>query len=230
MHFIYAFTLIVHFHVSYKIDYFYLFKTNMHILVFDTETTGVPTNKWSNWSHCRLIQLAWIIVDEDYNIINEQSYIINDPSYSSSIEAFNTHHISEERRLQEGINANQVLSTFIKAASSCNLIVTHSNPFDIGVIHNECKLRNISLRSLHHIDVYDTQLCYEYISRKPTTLSACVYALNPEFKVPHDLQPHDALYDSYLCLELYILSETEQEGTVYDKISYIERCIKRNRY
>lgn len=199
-------------------------------LIFDTETTGVPKNSWSDWSNCRLIQLAWIVVDESFNVLNEQNFIINDTSYSSPQDVIDIHHITEQMRLDYGVEANLALNAFIYDCSKVDVIVSHSNPFDIGVIYNECKLRNILLNGLLNKNIYDTQKTTEYISRKPTTLVQTITELDPEYKPPNGLQPHDALYDTYLCTRLFQLSNTKQNYKFKEMLKFIDKCIRNPRY
>ena len=54
----------------------------MKLLFFDTETTGLPKsdtasyNDIDNWP--RLVQLAWIICDENKKIISSGDFLINE--------------------------------------------------------------------------------------------------------------------------------------------------------
>lgn len=198
----------------------------MSILVFDTETTGIPARDCSDWSTARLVQIAWIIVTSDGTVTNEKSYIIKDDSYASCEGALNTHHITEERRAQEGLEPKMVLNLFITACSKVDTLLCHSGVFDIGVIYNECKIHNINMRPLMTKGLLNTKQTALYRSRYPNTLSQCITDNDPDYVVPNGLSPHDALYDTYLCYHLYQLSNIKRaDREVKRSVEYIKDCI-----
>jgi len=75
-------------------------------LFFDTETTGLPRN-WkapvtdlNNWP--RLVQLAYLLYDENGNKITGGDYIIKPEGFTIPINASRIHGISTERAIREG--------------------------------------------------------------------------------------------------------------------------------
>ena len=55
-------------------------------LFFDTETTGLPyssTSNYENWP--RIIQIAWLLIDEDGDIKSKNSYIIKPKEFKRSL-------------------------------------------------------------------------------------------------------------------------------------------------
>jgi DNA polymerase-3 subunit alpha len=49
-------------------------------LFFDTETTGLPLDYKAPLSDSdnrpRMVQIAWVIYDDDFNLVKEQNYLI----------------------------------------------------------------------------------------------------------------------------------------------------------
>lgn len=197
----------------------------MSILVFDVETTGIPSIDCRDWSTARIVQIAWLKVDTRNDVSYTESFIIKDDSYKSCDEAVAVHGITEEIRNMNGVDASKVLNIFIEAGSDVDLIVFHSGIFDIGVIKNECELRGINLSPLYDKRIFNTKRSELYMQMKPTNLVDCVAKWDPEYKPPSDLGPHDALYDTYLCFRLYQLSKTTQKRTVKSTMDYIDKVI-----
>lgn len=80
-------------------------KPNM-LLFFDTETTGIPRN-WKapvsdtkNWS--RMIQLAWLLFDNEGNLIDQSNRVIKPDGYVIPVEFSRIHGIRTERAIREG--------------------------------------------------------------------------------------------------------------------------------
>ena len=75
-------------------------------IIFDTETTGLPSNynapvsDSDNWP--RLIQLAWQIHDEHGVFIKAESHIIKPSGFTIPYQSEKIHGISTERAEKEG--------------------------------------------------------------------------------------------------------------------------------
>ncbi len=110
-------------------------------LFFDTETTGLPKN-WqapvsdlNNWP--RIVQLAWILSDDDGKEISGQNYIIKPEGFLIPEESSRIHGISTEKAMREGINLEKALSDFSYDLSQSNLLVAHNINFDQKIIGAE---------------------------------------------------------------------------------------------
>ena len=86
-------------------------------LCFDTETTGLH-RKWA-----KIIQIAWILFDQDYNIISKQEYLINhhDINPNRILDTQHIHGISYERILHYGLDVFSVLKHFLNLSFSVKL-------------------------------------------------------------------------------------------------------------
>jgi DNA polymerase III epsilon subunit-like protein len=76
-------------------------------LFFDTETTGLPRNYKApssdtrNWP--RLVQLAWILTDEEDNRIHTGNLIVNPDGFVIPTDATKVHRITTQRAKEEGV-------------------------------------------------------------------------------------------------------------------------------
>jgi DNA polymerase-3 subunit epsilon len=114
-------------------------------LFFDTETTGLPIN-WkapitdlNNWP--RLVQLAYLLYDQNGNQIAEKNFIIKPQGFIIPLEASLIHKISTERANKEGIELQEALNDFQSAISQSEFLVAHNISFDEKIIRSEL-LRN----------------------------------------------------------------------------------------
>ena len=111
-------------------------------VVFDTETNGLPKNykappkEINNWP--RIIQLAWLICDEDFNIIRKCCHLIKPDGWVIPKEKFWIENgYSTEKSLAEGIpiiDALQELASDLRVATHA---VAHNMDFDYPIIAAE---------------------------------------------------------------------------------------------
>jgi len=111
------------------------------ILLFDTETTGIPRN-WNapatdieNWP--RLVQLAFRLYDIEGELIITKSYIIKPNGFVIPPDSVKIHSITNEIANDKGVDLYKVLSIFRRAISMANLIVGHNIQFDKKVLNCE---------------------------------------------------------------------------------------------
>ena len=116
-------------------------------LFFDTETTGLPRN-WkapvtdvNNWP--RMIQVAWILCDNNGNRIETENYIIKPENFRIPAEATKVHGISTERAIIEGEELNKVLNNFNEYIEQTDYIVAHNISFDEKILGAEFIRKNI---------------------------------------------------------------------------------------
>ena len=127
-------------------------------IFFDTETTGVPRNykasmqDTDNWP--RLVQLAWLLVDERGTELKRKSVIIRPDGFTIPEKAAQVHGITTERAQNEGLPLRNVLDEFMQDLELAEEIVGHNIDFDIHIVGAElCRLG----------------LSTQKISNKPTT-------------------------------------------------------------
>jgi len=116
-------------------------------LFFDTETTGLPRN-WkapvtdlNNWP--RMIQIAWILCDNNGNRIESDDFIIKPENFEIPIEASRVHGISTEKANNEGEDLAKVLSIFNELVERADFIVAHNISFDEKILGAELLRKRI---------------------------------------------------------------------------------------
>lgn len=207
----------------------------MKILVFDTETTGLPKSYRSSiydvedWPY--IVQFAWIIYDTETKKIKYYSYIIN-CSCDSSPESLEIHKIDKSRIEKEGVDIKQVLKLFKQNVKSCNIIVGHNISFDKRMVMVEC-IRNNYKPLFENVDEYCTMLNGKTITKiLKKTKTGSEYFKFPKLielhenlfqTIPNGI--HDALTDTMICLRCYIfivykydiMTQSKQFSELYNK-------------
>ena len=116
-------------------------------LFFDTETTGLPLN-WKapvtdliNWP--RMIQIAWILCDNNGNRIESADFIIKPENFEIPLEATKKHGITTEQAINEGEDLEKVLIAFNKLVEQADYIVAHNISFDEKIVGAELLRKSI---------------------------------------------------------------------------------------
>lgn len=112
----------------------------MKLLIFDTETTGLPksrtaaTENPNNWPH--IVSISWVILD-DNKIIKQREYIVKPEKWVIPDESIAIHGITNEVAVAKGHPLQTVMSEFL--AEQYDTIVAHNMDFDYNVIVNAIK-------------------------------------------------------------------------------------------
>lgn len=116
-------------------------------LFFDTETTGLPRNynapieDIDNWP--RLVQIAWIIYDEQGNKQEGFNYIIKPDGFIIPEESSKIHGITDKMAREKGIPLDEALAKFAKYVRDSKLLVAHNMSFDEKIMGAEFLRREI---------------------------------------------------------------------------------------
>ena len=117
-------------------------------LFFDTETTGLPNYAEipaeaapENWP--RLVQLSWIMTDDQGNITKEMNKFIIPEGFIIPTEATRIHGITTEYADYWGEKLERVLHVFNKSLRKADYIICHNTWFDTNVVCSEMKRMNI---------------------------------------------------------------------------------------
>lgn len=117
-------------------------------LFFDTETTGLPNNynapieDLDNWP--RLVQLAWVIYDENAEQKTGANFIIKPEGFVIPEQASRVHGITTEKAAKEGRPLISVLEEFARAVGDSKLLIAHNISFDEKIIGAEFLRKNIT--------------------------------------------------------------------------------------
>lgn len=115
----------------------------MKIIVFDTETSGLPKSRiiTPNTIHLWpfIVQFSYIMFDTDTNTIlkSYDSIIKLKPYNVISEDSIEFHGITQEISAAKGINIDTVLFTFINDLNNADMIVAHNVEFDLNMIRVE---------------------------------------------------------------------------------------------
>ncbi len=114
-------------------------------LFFDTETTGLPKN-WKapvsdlkNWP--RLVQLAFLMYDNEGNQVAAGDYIIKPEGFTIPIDSSKIHGITTQQAIAEGQTLLMVLQEFQTMIDQANYLVAHNMSYDEKIMGAEF-LRN----------------------------------------------------------------------------------------
>lgn len=134
-----------------------LFANREYYLFFDTETTGTPKNHKApssdieNWP--RLVQLAWILSDQNGNRINTGNYIIKPEDFVIPVASSNVHGITTQKAKENGVLIKLALDNFLKVFNKASCVVGHNVEFDKKIVGAE-------LVRLGMKDILDTKFSY----------------------------------------------------------------------
>ncbi len=198
----------------------------MKVLVFDTETTGLPVDQnaalkdSSKWPY--IIQLGFIVFDTETKEILEysDSIIQLDASVHISPESIAIHKITRERSLDEGIDIRVALANLAEHMSEADIIVAHNILFDkrmlmVELFRNKMKSclyqtsglpipeyctmkRTIELCKLPAINKKTGELYTNYKYPTLAELHTQLFCRKPR-------GTHNAIADVMICLRCYIM-------------------------
>lgn len=111
----------------------------MKLLIFDTETTGLPKSRKlskeepNNWPH--IVSISWVILDSLTNKIEkERSYIVKPMDWEIPEESVRIHGITAEKANSLGESLAKVLGELL--AEEYDALVAHNMEFDYNVLDN----------------------------------------------------------------------------------------------
>ena len=111
------------------------------LLVFDTETTGLPAD-WrasytdvGNWP--RLVSIAWAFLDGLGRMSGSRSYIIVPVGFDIPPEASKIHGITTKKARRDGVSLQLALDDFHQCLDWADVVVAHNLEFDEAVTRAE---------------------------------------------------------------------------------------------
>ncbi len=110
-------------------------------LFFDTETTGIPLNykapvtDLQNWP--RLVQIAWMMTDENANEITSADYIVKPDGFTIPKDAAKIHGITTEMAIQNGVELKIILNEIMPNIEKAHVLVAHNIQFDEKILGAE---------------------------------------------------------------------------------------------
>lgn len=187
----------------------------MKILVFDTETTGLPPSKTptpediENWPY--IVQLSYLLFDTDSKKITVQhDFILRVP-----VEIENSHiHQITNGLSKNGFDFQPIFDIFMICVEECDVIVGHNLSFDVSMVKAECLRHNLTFnpykeffctmkRSIHVCNILNTntgRLKYPKLSE----LHEKLFGYTPK-------NLHNSLIDVLVCFRCYYYLKNKED-------------------
>lgn len=182
----------------------------MRVIVFDTETTGLPKTRVLTqgllelWPY--IVQLSYLIYDVNQKeLIKIRDCIIKIP-YDIEIpqESINLHGITNDISYSQGINIENIIEEFMEDLNNCDYIIGHNIEFDINMIKVELMRLNMNMNK--NMNLYYSYLeflseCKKFYCTMQETIDICaIKKINKQgkeyFKFPKLIELHEKLFNT----------------------------------
>lgn len=191
----------------------------MKILVFDTETTGLPESRTTSiletrkWPH--IVQLSWILYDDDEKkILNCQDHIIN-CAVDIPLESAKIHGITNEIASEKGVSIEYVMDLFNNDIKIADMLIAHNISFDKRM----CMVESIRLSKKQYFTtngIRKPEYCTmketkEFCNIEKINMKGEAYAKYPTLVELHNklfgVEPkgaHNSMIDVLICLRCHL--------------------------
>lgn len=185
-------------------------------LIVDTETTGLPPrhqkrsgaidpSQFLEWDNCRIVQIAWVVIDIEGTIIKKADYVIKPTFFIIPDESTAIHGISQEYANTHGVEIKKVLPEFIEDLDMCDTLIAHNIDFDYNVILAELFRYNIDRSTMKTINRYCTMRKGSMPNEKWKRLGELY---KKYFGNAPTLIQHRAFNDVIMCKDIYMYQQS----------------------
>ena len=191
-------------------------------LFFDTETTGLPlfSEPSEDPRQPHIVQLAATLVDLDTReVVDTLNVLIKPDGWESEPRALETHGITTERGLAEGIPEAEALSQFLAMHARAEVRIAHNEQFDARILRIAIKRFKAEEAALADEWKAGNAECTQKLATPILKLPATAAMLRSRFKnnfksanlreaykhfTGQDLEgAHDAMVDVQGCMAVY---------------------------
>jgi DNA polymerase III epsilon subunit-like protein len=181
----------------------------MKLLIFDTETTGLPLQKLpaekkpGNWPH--IVSISWVILDSSTNeILSQQNFVVKPLGWHVPLESTAIHGISHDMAENTGTYLPYVISKFL--TEEYDALVAHNIEFDMNVLIHAIKW-DLELS----LPLFPQQICTMKLSKQLCKLPGNFGYKYPKLKelyfhafhkYPFEAKLHNSMYDVLVLTEL----------------------------
>ncbi len=156
-------------------------------------------------NHPRILQIAWLILDEYGYVRKRKYYTIKIGDFNIDQEAFKLHGIDNDLANIIGDDIKSVLKQFISDLKTCRYIVAHNLDFDLQMINSEL-IRN-------NFDINISQLVKLHCTMKNNGDNGTKYLKLQELYSKYydeSYQPtHKALFDVYVLKKCFYVQNKD---------------------
>lgn len=198
----------------------------MRILVFDTETTGLPSSRAASiletdkWPY--IVQVSWILYDTDtFTPIEIKNHIIS-CDIDIPEDSVKIHGITSQIASIKGIPITKAMDEFDVAIQRADVVVAHNISFDKRVYMVEAIRRNRK-QYFTHDGIRKPEYCtmkqnVERCAIKKTNKKGNIYNKYPSLSelynhlfgnIPNGT--HNSMADVLICLRCYIATENDYD-------------------
>lgn len=181
------------------------------ILVFDTETTGLPAFNLPAEDPCQphIVQLGAILYGPDRRVLSELNLLVKPEGWTIPADASKVHGITTEIADRYGLKLASVIGLFGALAERAELLVAHNYSFDDKMVR----------RSFHHLGTADKAEAFRarpsYCTMRSSTDILKLPGKYSSFKWPNLQEAHthflgkpfegahDAMADVRACASVY---------------------------
>jgi DNA polymerase III epsilon subunit-like protein len=210
----------------------------MKVLVFDTETTGLPEENNASildtfrWPY--IVQLSFIYYDSEINdVIDYYDNVIKLPDNITIPEdSIRIHGITNEIMREKGINIITALKKFNDILKDCDIVVAHNISFDKRMIMVEC-IRNKISQYFTRGQNKKPEFCTMKNSKNICKIKMVNFKGEEYFKSPklselytfifkeEPKNLHNSFVDILLCLRSYFMIRENKDIIVNKEIQYL---------
>jgi DNA polymerase III epsilon subunit-like protein len=224
----------------------------MLILVFDTETTGLPKSKVINkdvlhlWPY--IVQFSYIIFDTEFKtLVKMKDFIIRVPDFITiSEEVSKIHGITNDISLTKGVNIVDVLNEFFADLSIVDYIVGHNVSFDLNMIRAELNRLIVNASNVEQVSEFQTHLTIINTSKNiyctmKESIDLCAIQTKDKFGRSYNKFPklielyqklfnitpnnlHNSLNDVIVCLRCFM--KLKYDNDIVEYSPEVKRLIK----
>jgi DNA polymerase III epsilon subunit-like protein len=184
----------------------------MRLLLFDTETTGLPP-KYENkvnernallWPY--ILQFSYVLFDTETNMVTKKfDSIIKIPAaITINQESVKIHNITREKSDLEGVSIVPVIEEFMDDLEESDLLIGHNIEFDLNMIHAAI------MRNKEELGKFQSLLANQktYCTMRETTQFCCLespyYGKNyNKLKAPKLVELYEKLFNEKPDLTLH---------------------------
>lgn len=183
----------------------------MKLLIFDTETTGLPKSKLpaqagpNNWPH--IVSISWIILDTVTNKIEKiKSYIVKPNNWTIPEDSVKIHGITNEVANSSGVPLDVPIIELLN--EDYDAVAAHNLEFDINVLNNailwDLGFQSSGLRGIKFCTMnLSRDICKlpgKFKGYKPPKLKELYLLAFGE--LPEESKLHGSLYDAQILTEI----------------------------
>lgn len=164
-------------------------------MIFDTETSDFNGD---------IIQLSWIIINEDNKILESNNFYIKDRL--TSRDSYLVHNISVEKLRKEGKDFYVVIDKFIENLRKVSCVVGHNISYDLRCINKNLRKYDVQIleSSENQLQIFDIFKNFDIVCTKKLSGGKSLEKLYNELFKEKMVDAHNSFVDVMYTYKCYI--------------------------